>query len=72
MPYVTDDDSKAVRRITEIERELQEAKAEFEGWLAAGGDPMTAAALSQRERQAIYGNAFVNRAVCCFFVLANW
>lgn len=24
MPYVTDDDSKAARRITEIERELQE------------------------------------------------
>jgi len=52
MPYVTDDDSKAVQRITEIERELQETKAEFERWLAAGGDPMTAAELSQRERQA--------------------
>src|SRR3989304_6191624 len=30
MPYVTDDDSKAVKRIAEIERELQEAKAEFD------------------------------------------
>jgi len=36
MPYVTDDDSKAVQRITEIQRQLQEAKAEFERWLVAG------------------------------------
>lgn len=51
MPYVTDDDSKAVRRITEIEQELQEAKAEFERWLAAGGTPTSAAELAQRERE---------------------
>ena len=51
MPYVTDDDSKAARRITEIERQLQEAKAEFERWLAAGGTPTSAAELSQRERE---------------------
>ena len=36
MPYVTDDDSKAVKRIAEIEQQLQETKAEFERWLAAG------------------------------------
>lgn len=52
MPYVTDDDSKAVQRITEIGRDLQETKAELERWLAAGGDPMTASDLSQRERRA--------------------
>jgi hypothetical protein len=51
MPYVTDDDSKAVQRITEIERRLQEAKAEFERWLAAGGTPKDAAELAQRERE---------------------
>jgi hypothetical protein len=51
MPYVTDDDSKAVHRITEIERQLQEAKAEFEQWLAEGGTPASAAELSQRERE---------------------
>ena len=51
MPYVTDDDSKAVRRITEIERQLQEAKAEFERWLAALDTPITAAELAQRERE---------------------
>ena len=48
MPYVTDDDSKAVRRIAEIERELQEAKADLERWLAArtcSGPPTTAAEL---------------------------
>jgi hypothetical protein len=32
MPYVTNDDSKAARRITEIEQQLQEAKAEFDRW----------------------------------------
>ena len=51
MPYVTDDDSKAVRRITEIEWQLQEARAEFGRWLAAGGTPMGAAELVQRERE---------------------
>ena len=33
MPYVTDNDSKAVHRIAEIEQELQEAKAELEQWI---------------------------------------
>ncbi len=51
MPYVTDDDSKAARRITEIEQELQEAKAEFERWLAAGGTLKGASELAQRERE---------------------
>lgn len=51
MPYVTDDDSKAVQRITKIQQRLQEAKAEFERWLAAGGTPTTAAELAQRERE---------------------
>jgi hypothetical protein len=51
MPYVADDDSKAARRITEIEQQLQEAKAEFDRWLAAGGTPKGAAELVQRERE---------------------
>jgi hypothetical protein len=51
MPYVTDDDSKAVQRITKIEQRLQEAKAEFERWLAAGCTPTGAAELAQRERE---------------------
>jgi hypothetical protein len=51
MPYVTNDDSKAARRITEIEQQLQEAKAEFDRWLAAGGTPKGAAELVQRERE---------------------
>ena len=58
MPYVTDDDSKAVQRITEIEQQLQEAKAEFERWLAAGGTPTSAAELAQRERE---GKALTDR-----------
>jgi hypothetical protein len=52
MPYVTDDDSKAVRKITEIQGELQEAKAEFERWLAGGCTLTSAAELAQREREA--------------------
>jgi len=36
MPYVTDDDSKAVKRIAEIERELQERNTELDEWLATG------------------------------------
>jgi hypothetical protein len=52
MPYVTDDDSKAVKRIAEIERELQEAKAEFGRWLAAASTPTTPAELIERERGA--------------------
>jgi hypothetical protein len=51
MPYVTDDDSKAAQRITEIEQQLQEAKAEIERWLAAGRTPTNAAELAQRERE---------------------
>lgn len=51
MPYVTDDDSKAAQRITEIQRQLQEAKADFERWLAAPRTPTSAAELAQRERE---------------------
>jgi hypothetical protein len=51
MPYVTDDDSKAARRITEIEQRLQEAKTDFERWLAAACTPKGAAELIQRERE---------------------
>ena len=51
MPYLTDNDSKATRRITEIERRLQEAKAELEQWLAAGHTPINAAELARRERE---------------------
>ena len=51
MPYVTDDDSKAARRIAEIEGKLQEASADLERWLAAGCPPTTAAELIQRERE---------------------
>jgi len=51
MPYVTDDDSKAARKITEIEQQLQEAKAEFDRWLAARGTPTGAAELARRERE---------------------
>ena len=51
MPYVTNDGSKAVQRIAEIERQLQEAKAEFERWLAKGIAPTSAAELAQRERE---------------------
>mgnify|MGYP005842084245 CR=1 FL=1 len=50
MPDVTDDDSKAVQRIAEIERQLQEAKGELDRWLAAGDTPSSAAELAQRER----------------------
>jgi hypothetical protein len=58
MPYVTDDDSKAARRITEIKDQLQEAKAAFECWLAAGGTLTDAAALARRERE---GKALTDR-----------
>jgi hypothetical protein len=51
MPYVTDDDSKAARRITEIERQLQEEKVEFDRWAAAGGVPKDASELARRERE---------------------
>ena len=52
MPYVTDDDSKAVKRIAEIEQQLQETKAEFDRWLAATSTPTSAAELAQRERES--------------------
>ena len=51
MPYVTDDDSKAARRITEIEQQLQEARSECERWLGAGVMPTNASELAQRERE---------------------
>lgn len=51
MPFVTDDDSKATKRITEIERQLQEARTEFEPWLAAGRTAISAAELVRRERE---------------------
>lgn len=51
MPYVTDDDSKAARKITEIEQQLQETKAEIERWLAATGTPTNAGELARRERE---------------------
>jgi hypothetical protein len=51
MPYVTDDDSKATKRITEIQGMLQEASADLQRWLAAGCPPTTAAELIQRERE---------------------
>jgi hypothetical protein len=50
MPYVTDDDSKAVKRIAEIEQELQERKAELDEWVTASEPPSNAAAMAQRER----------------------
>ena len=50
MPYFTDDDSKAVKRIAEIEQQLQDTKREFDRWLAAAGTPTNAVELIQRER----------------------
>ena len=50
MPYVTDDDSKAVKRIAEIKQELQERKAEFDRWLEASKLPNTASEMAQIER----------------------
>jgi hypothetical protein len=58
MPYITDDDSKAVERITEIERQLQEAKAAFERWLAEGSTPTSGTELARRERE---GKALTDR-----------
>ncbi len=51
MPYVTDDDSKATKKIAEIQQQLQEIKAELDRWLAGGGTPTSAAELAQRERE---------------------
>jgi hypothetical protein len=50
MPYVTDDDSKAVRRIAEIAQELQETKAKLDNWLAAAATPRSAEEVMARER----------------------
>jgi len=58
MPYVTDDGSKAVRRIAEIEGRLQGTKSELERWLATGGTPTSAAELIERERE---GKALTDR-----------
>ncbi|MCL4192653.1 MAG: hypothetical protein KJZ87_13055 [Thermoguttaceae bacterium] len=68
MPYVTDDDSKAVQRITEIERQLQEAKGELDRWLAAGDTPSSAAELTQRERE---GKALTDRLQALATALAT-
>jgi hypothetical protein len=51
MPYVKDDDSKAAKKIAEIEQRLQETRAEFDRWLAAAGTPASAGELTQRERE---------------------
>jgi hypothetical protein len=51
MPYVTDDDSKATKKIAEIERRLQETKAELDRWLTGAGTPASAGELAQRERE---------------------
>jgi len=51
MPYVTDDDSKAAKRIAEIEEQLQEARAEFDRWLAAADTLTGPAELCERERE---------------------
>ena len=58
MPYVTNDDSKAARRIAEIQWQLQEARAELDRWLAAGYMPTSATELAQRERE---GKALTDR-----------
>ena len=50
MPYVTDDDSKAVARIAEVTRELQETKANLAQRLADVYAPTTVAELIERER----------------------
>jgi hypothetical protein len=50
MPYVTDDDSKAVARIAEVTRELQETKANLARRLADDYAPTTVAELVERER----------------------
>jgi len=51
MPYVTNDDSKAVQSITEIRQRLQDAKTDWQRWLAAEYTPSSAAELVQRERE---------------------
>lgn len=51
MPYVTDDDSKAVARIAEIARELQETKEKLAQRVAEADTPTTAEQLIERERR---------------------
>lgn len=51
MPDITDDDSKAVKKIAEIEQQLQETKSELDRWLAAGSTPSNASELAQREQE---------------------
>ncbi len=58
MPCVTDDNSKAVQRITEIQQRLQETKAEWDRWLAAGGAPSSDGELAEKERE---GKALTDR-----------
>jgi len=58
MPYITHDDSKAVKKIAEIEQQLQETKSELDRWLAAGSTPSNASELAQREQE---GKALTDR-----------
>ena len=58
MPYITDDDSKAAKKIAEIEQQLQETKAELDRWLAGGSTPSSATELAQREQE---GKALTDR-----------
>ena len=50
MPYVTDDDSKAVARIAEIARELQETTENLAQRVAEAATPTTVEQLIERER----------------------
>ena len=58
MPYITYYDSKAVKKIAEIEQQLQETKSELDRWLAAGSTPSNASELAQREQE---GKALTDR-----------
>lgn len=51
MPYVTDDDSKAFKRIAEIEQELQETITELERFVAAGGTLTSVGEMVDKERR---------------------
>jgi hypothetical protein len=51
MPWFKDDDSKADKKIAEIEQQLQETKSEFDQWLSAAATPAGAADLIERERK---------------------
>ena len=50
MPYFTDDNSKAVHRIREIEGELQEAKLDLERRIEDSSQPLSPAEVIARER----------------------